>query len=275
MIKRIKEKITRIFTKTITITEKNILMNFRFKYTTIVSWVSVFISLLMPIIIFGEFFAIREDIGPWNSQNYMVFILIGYGILLLRRMIREVPKQLRDEKYFKTLPALILAPFNRFYLLFGYFISELIMILPPFLVVLIIGYILYPISFFTMIFVFIIFIGVAMIFTGIGFMIGVFAVSNENIWVILGFLMNLIIWASCITYPYELFPSQIQFFINLNPVYHVINFLRLFWIENNLILTITLHPLQTFIFVGSLFLFPIMGVITFDYIYKKLGVSGY
>ena len=187
---RIKITIKRISSKLFAITEKNIHMNFRFKFNTVASYFSIFISFLMPIIIFGQFFEIREDIGPWNSQNYMVFVLIGYEILLARRIIREVPRQLRLEKFFKTLPALIIAPFNRYYLLFGYFISEFVIILPPFIVVLIITYILFPISFITLLFVILLLFGIAMVFAGIGFMIGVFAVSNENIWSIFGALVS-------------------------------------------------------------------------------------
>ncbi|MFX1308522.1 MAG: ABC transporter permease [Promethearchaeota archaeon] len=274
-LSRIKGKITRIFIKLSAITEKNIHMNFRFKYTTIVGYLNVLVSVLMPVIIFGQFFSIRGDIGPWNAQNYMVFILVGYTILLLRRMIKEVPRQLMYEKFFKTLPALIIAPFNRFYLLFGYFISELVMILPPVICVIIVTYILYPISIFTLIFAILLFFGIAMTFAGIGFMIGVFAISNESILAIFGFFINLIIWASCVTYPYELFPSQVQFFIDFNPIFHMIHFLRLIWIENNIILTIVIHPLETVILLGSLIIFPTLGVINFNYIYKKLGATGY
>jgi len=179
------------------------------------------------------------------------------------------------EKFFKTLPALIIAPFNRYYLLFGYFISEFVIILPPLIAVLIIAYILFPISFITLIFVILLFIGIAMVFAGIGFIIGVFAISNENIWAIFGVIVSLVIWASCVTYPYELFPSQVQFIIDLNPIYHMIYFLRLIWIENNIIFTLIFHPLQALIFTGSLIIFPTIGVITFDYIYKKLGITGY
>jgi len=274
-IKLNKNLIKRAYVKISAIVEKNILMKLRYKFDIVVMYLTYFISILMPIIVFGKLFQLDADVVPWNSSNYIIFVFLGYNILLMSRMIKEVPSQLRMEKFWKTLPALMLAPFNRFYLLFGYHFSELILILPPFFVFLIVSYFFFPISLLTVLIICFMFFAISIIFTSIGFIIGAFAISNENIWAILGFFVNMVVWASCITYPYELFPHQIQFFINLNPIYFIIDILRLTWIENNFLLTIQLHPEHFIIFFISLAIFPLIGVITFNYVYKKLGISGY
>lgn len=274
-IKLNKNLIKRAYVKISAIVEKNILMKMRYKFDIGVMYLTYFISILMPIIVFGKLFQLDADIGPWNASNYIIFVFLGYNILLMSRMIKEVPSQLRMEKFWKTLPALMLAPFNRFYLLFGYHFSQLILILPPFFVFLIISYFFYPISLSTLLIIIFMFFAISIIFTAIGFIIGAFAISNENVWALLGFFVNMVVWASCITYPFELFPHQIQFFINFNPIYFIIDILRLTWIENNFLLTIQLHPGHFMIFLISLVIFPLIGVITFNYIYKKLGISGY
>jgi ABC-type polysaccharide/polyol phosphate export permease len=274
-IKKLKKKLTRISIKTLSIVEKNLQMKIRFKFDIVVMYLTYFISILMPIIVFGKLFQLEADVGPWNSSNYIIFVFLGYNILLMSRMIKEVPSQQRIEKFLKTHPALMLAPFNRFYLLFGYHFSELILVLPPFFVFLIVSFFFYPISLLTVLIICFMFFAISIIFTSIGFIIGAFAISNENIWAILGFFVNMVVWASCITYPYELFPHQIQFFINFNPIYFIIDILRLTWIENNFLLTIQQHPEHFIIFFISLAIFPLIGVITFNYVYKKLGISGY
>jgi ABC-type polysaccharide/polyol phosphate export permease len=187
----------------------------------------------------------------------------------------SIPKYLLREKYWKTLPALITAPFNRFYLLFGYILSEFIGILVPFTIFFIAMLIFFPITIPTIIVLILLFIGVGIIFSGLGLFIGVFAISNENFLYLFEFSARLIFWFSCVTYPFQLFPNVVQNFININPIYYLIDIIRLIWIENNFILTIYSHPLHILIFFTSLIIFPILCVLIFNIIFKKLGITGY
>ncbi len=269
------KKIRRIISKTSAIAEKNIQMKLRVKYRLILSYIIPILSILMPIIILGKFFDYNVKFGPWTSKNYMVFVFIGYNILLMRSMINLIPVSLMTEKYWKTLPALITAPFNRFYLLFGYIISEFIGILIPFMVFLIITLIYFPISLLTVIVIILMFLGISIIFSGIGLLLGVFAISNENLWSVLEFIARMIFWFSCVMYPFYLFPKVVQTIIGINPIYYIIDIIRLTWIENNIWITVYLHPVHIVIFISLLVIFPIICVYAFNYIYKKLGISGY
>lgn len=261
--------------KTSAIAEKNIQMHLRWKYTILTAYFAPIITILMPIIVLNKFFELNTEFGPWTAQNYIVFIFIGYIIMLLRRLVNEIPAELRREKFYKTLSALIVAPFNRFYLLIGYLISEIFMISIPVIFFFVLIFLFYPISFFTILFVISLVIGISLIFAGMGLIIGIFAVSNENIWSIMGFIINLVFWASCVTYPYDLFPNEIKIFINFNPIYFIIDILRWTWIENDIILTITQHPIHISVFIIFLIIVPIVGVYIFNLIYKKFGISGY
>jgi len=133
--------------KTWAIVEKNILIHFRFKFPTIIMYIRPFISLLMPIIIFQKFLEYNINFGPYNTENYFIFIFSSYNVLLLRRMVTSIPDQLLREKFWNILPNLIIAPFNKFYLLFGFMISEFIIIAIPFFIFFIITIIIYPITF--------------------------------------------------------------------------------------------------------------------------------
>jgi len=193
----------------------------------------------------------------------------------LKRVIQEFPIQLRIEKFWKTLPIIIIAPFNRFNLLLGIFFSQIILISVPFIIFSIICYIYYPISFLTIILIIIIFFLIALIFSGIGLLIGIFAISNENVWKALSFIVSLIFWVSCVTYPFNIFPEFIQQIINLNPLYYIFDLLRLTWIYNDVLLTITLLSLNFIILIACSIIIPCLGVIIFNLIYKKYGIVGY
>ena len=259
----------------IALTERNIKLNLRFKYKIIISFVTPIIMIAMPIIILGRFLDFNTEFGPWNANNFLIFQFAAYQIYLIRNLINEFPAQLLREKYWKTIPALIIAPLNRFNILIGIFISHMILISPPIILFLIISYIAYPISFLTLIFVIIILFSIALIFSSIGLFLGVFAISNENIWRIIAFGINIVFWFSCLTYPFELFPNVIQQFINLNPLYYIFDILRVAWIEDSIILSIYAHPLNFIVLILCVILLPSISVYFFNFIYKKIGIVGY
>lgn len=272
---RVKKKIHRIFSKTFAIAEKNMRTQIRYKYFVILRWFIPILMFLMSIIILDGFFEYNTNIGPWSPQNYLIFVFIGYNIMIMQSMITYIPKSLLDEKYWKTLPALITAPFNRFYLLFGYIISEFIGIIIPFTIFFIVMLFISPLSITTFILIILMFLGIGIVFSGVGLFLGVFAISNENFLHFFDFGTRLILWFSCVTYPFQLFPEIVQNIINLNPIYYLIDIIRLTWIENNIILTVSSHSMHIFIFVLSLVIFPVICVFIFNLIYKKLGISGY
>ena len=273
MLKRkvIKENLSQI----IALTEKNIKLELRYKFGLIFTNITYIISVITPLIVLGNIFELRTTLGPWTSQNFYLYQIIAYNIMLLSGITNIFPSQFRMEKYWKTLPALIIGPFNRFNLLFGIFLSQLILISLPFIFVFIIGCIIYPISIYTIIFIIIIFFLIALIFSGIGLILGIFAISNENIWNFLQFSLLFIFWFSCITYPFEIFPPFLQVFIVLNPLYYIFDLLRLTWIQNigfGMVLSLPIHLLCL---ICTAIVLPIIGVLVFNLIYKKYGITGY
>ncbi|MEJ2249422.1 MAG: ABC transporter permease [Candidatus Lokiarchaeota archaeon] len=169
----------------------------------------------------------------------------------------------------------MIAPFNRFDLLLGLFLSNLILISIPFALILILNYIIYPISFITLLFVLFIYCIITLIFSGIGLIIGSFAISNENIWNFLIFAINLIFWASCISYPFALFPQIIQEIISFNPLYYIFTILRFSWVNNSIITTITNFYPHFIVLIVTGILISFIAVFTFNKVFKKFGIVGY
>lgn len=261
--------------KIVAIVEKNLKLKFRFKYDVIISFINPIIAIFMPIIVLGQFFEFRANLGSWTSSNYYVFIFMAYNIILIENIIFEFPNQFISEKYWKTLPALIIAPFNRYNLLLGIFFSHLILISIPFTFFFILCYIVYPVSFTTIIFVILIYSLIALIFSGVGLIIGSFSISNENISRVLTFSITTSFLFSCITYPYEIFPEFIQSLINLNPLYYIFDFIRLAWIEDNIINTATSHIVHLYILILTAFIVPFFSGFIFNLVYKRYGIVGY
>ncbi len=257
------------------LTEKNIKLELRYKFGLILSYVMNILSIFTPLIIMGNIFELRTTIGSWSSNNFLIFQFLAYNIWLLSRITNIFPGQFRMEKYWKTLPALIVGPFNRLNLLFGIFFSQLVLISVPFIFFFILGCLVYPISILTIIFIIIIYFFVALIFSGIGLILGIFAISNENIWNLLSSSLLFIYWFSCISYPFEIFPEYIQNIIILNPLYYIFDLLRIAWIQNNGFIIINSYPFHFIILISTAVILPIIGVLLFNLIYKKYGITGY
>lgn len=261
--------------KILAITEKNLKLNMRVKYNLVFSFISPLIGLILPIILMNKFFSFNDNFGPWTRDNYLVYQFIALNIFLLQRIITQLPSNLVNEKYWQTLPALIIAPFNRMSLLIGNIIAFLGIISLPFTIFFVLCYLYYPISILTILFVLGIYILIVLVFSGIGLFIGIFAISKENFTNLFSFLVSFLFVVSCISYPYEIFPETIQEVINLNPLYYMFDILRLAWIEDNFILTIASHPFHFIILIICALSVPSSGVIIFNKIYKKYGIVGY
>ena len=259
----------------VSLTEKDIKLRLRYKASILFSFINPIISIILPIIIMGQFFQHNANFGPWTKDNYLVFLFMAYNITLLTGLTSIFAYQFRMEKFWKTLSALIIAPFNRFNLLFGIFFSYLLIISVPFVVFFTVCYFYFPVSFSTVLCIIVIYFLIALFLSGIGLILGIFTITNENISTTLGFFMFFVLWSSCISYPYQIFPPFIQSIINLNPFYYLFDVLRLVWIEDNIILSLKLHTFHFFILIFGSIILPFIGVYSFNKIYKKFGISGY
>ncbi|NVM35980.1 MAG: ABC transporter permease [Candidatus Lokiarchaeota archaeon] len=271
IVKTIRENLSQIFA----IAEKHIRLNLRYKVKFVLNLVFPIVSILMPLIILENIFEFNAEFGSWNKDNFRIYLFLAYNIYLISNLANVLPTEFYLEKFWKTLPNLFVAPVNHIYLLFGLFLSHLIMISVPFIILLTISYIFYPISVFTLLIIIGAYFLIALIFSGIGLIIGIFAISNENIMGILQYILMAVFWLSCITYPFEMFPSWLQELINLNPLFYIFDFLRLIWIDDNIIFTINVNPHSFIILIVSVVAFPLMGLLLFNFIFKKYGIVGY
>ncbi len=270
-LKTIKDNLSQI----IALTEKNVKLSLRYKIGLVIGYINQIIAIFMPLIIMQNIFDFRSTIGFWTSGNFILYQFIAHNISHMSGITGRFPGQFRAEKFWKTLPALIVGPFNRFNLLFGIFFSHMVMIFIPFSIFFIWGIIIEPISITTILFIILQYFLIALIFSGVGLIFGIFAISNENIWQVLSFLLMFVFWFSCISYPFELFPRFIQNIIDLNPLYYIFDFLRITWIQNNVIMTIYSYSIHFITLIATSIILPFIGVFLFNLVYKKYGITGY
>ncbi len=263
------------FSSIFTIAEKNVKIVLRFKFNLIYAMMGPFLMIFLASFVLQRFFESGTRFGQWDDTNYFIFLFIAFNIELLRRVIYDFPSQFLQEKFWKTLPALIIAPFNKLHLLLGIFFSHLIIIAIPFVALTILSYLTYPISIFTLFFIILIYLLIDLIFSGIGLFLGVFAISEENYWRFFLIGIQIVFYMSCITYPFELFPNYIQSIILLNPFYYIFDILRITWIDNNILLTISNYPFHVIILIGTAIIIPIISIYVFKVIYHKFGIRGY
>ncbi len=257
------------------ITEKNLKITLRYKTNLVMKFLNPLISIILPLIIMNKFFSLQDSYGPWNARNYIVYILVGYMVMLNQQIISIIPGDFAIEKFWGTLQALMIAPFRRVNLLFGIILSHLILILIPYIIFIVICFIFFPITFITFLFIIFLTLAIVLIFASIGLILGVFQISREGGAKWIGILITFAFYLSCVSYPFEIFPENIQFFISLNPIYYLIDIIRLSWIEDNILVTITSHLIHVLVLIILVSILPIIGLTMFNYIFKKYGIVGY
>jgi len=262
------------FYKIYALTEKSIKLKLRFKYNIIFGFITPLFGIITPLIIMKSVFNFNTQFGPWTEHNFLIYQFVAYSIILLRNIISEFQGQFLTEKFWQTLPGLLIMPCSRIYLLFGIFFSHLILISIPFITFFIICFFFSPISFFTFLTIILLFLLLALIFGGLGLIFGIFVIANENISIILGFIITIFFLFSCISYPFELYPDFIQEIVKLNPLYYIFDTIRYVWIENDIIKSINSHSLNFIFLILSAIILPSIGVIIFNIVFKKYGIVG-
>lgn len=122
---------------------------------------------------------------------------------------------------------------------------------------------------------FVVFFMMALFFSGIGLVFGAFVIAKEKLIILLSLPLSIAVMFSCLTLPFDFFPETYKFFASLNPFYYLFNIVRLVWIENNIIISISSHILTFIIVLVLAILSPIIGLKFFNYVYDKYGIRIY
>ena len=266
IIKKIKDDLYQISA----VIEKDLKLSIRFKLPLIMTFIMPILNLILPLIILGQIFTFSENnFGPWNDQNFALYIMTSYQISIMARVRNIFPSRFRVEKVWKTLHAIIIAPFNRRNLLFGMFIGYMIMNALIFTFFFIISFFIKPISIISVLFLFIFYFFIALIFSGVGLFLGALAISKPSLTPIVTLGISILYIFSCLNYPFDFFPPHFQAIVLLDPFFYLFDFIRAIWLDDNIFLSIVTRPFHVFLIVGGAIIVPIVGLWIFNIIYNK------
>jgi len=261
------------------ISKLNLKKSLRFKLTFVMRFINPLLALIIPLFIMGFIFSggiisSGVSIGVFGAENYISLILLGTCGTMVGGFWSIYDQQFREEKVYKTLPALIIAPFNRFNLLLGIFLSHLILILFPFSTIFILNLILSPNipSIGSLLVILLTFFLYALTLSGLGLVLGVLAISRQNWRTIFSLGYRIIVMFNCVTFPKEIFPEILGKFIDLNPFFHFFELNRYIWVFDNIF-----YPgngIHFLIIIICAIISPIIGIILFNQIYSKYGIEG-
>lgn len=277
MLKR--DNIKKNFVQIIAIAVKEVKLVARFKFGIFLNLGAPLLSIFIPYIIFGALFRYSGtiDLDYYNQNNYILFLFIAYALTYLLTIFNVYSSSFKQEKYWKTLKGLIIAPFNRYNMLMGLLVANLILKSVPTIVILTICYILFPIPPFTFFLFLVVLLCIGIIFSGIGIVVGVFTITNESIAKLMEVGLDFLLYLSCVFYPLKMFPRILHPIFYLNPLYYVFDLLRLIWWSGiNFYEALSfITPIHFISLVASVILIPFIGTYLFNKIYNKYGIKGY
>ncbi len=269
--KNIKDNLAQIFA----VVEKDLALSTRFKLPLIMSFFNPVLNLILPLLVFGQIFSLKESFGAWDSQNFALYLLMANQFFIIVGIRNKFPNQFSVEKVWKTLYAIIIAPFNRRNLFFGIFFGYAIMGALPFTFFFILSLFIKPITIISVLSLFIFYFFISLIFSGIGLFLGALAISKPSITPLVRFALSILWLFSCLTYPIEFFPKNFEALARLNPFFYIFDFGRAIWIDDNISLSIVTYPFHVFLIVGGAVVLPIVGLWIFNLIFDKYGIVGY
>ncbi len=251
-------------------------VTYRFKTRILAKFFDPFVPLILFLLIYSAVFNVGnvDSLGFITKNNFGLYVLGGF--LSFAFMVTPWGRTtMLFDKYYQTLEGLMLAPMSRFYLLASKGVRsciEAIIGITPLLIVFILTHPDLEISWTLILGIIMTILGFIIILS-IDFIITGLEITNEGLAEIFRLYgKNALLFFGCVYYPIEAFPSELWIFIYINPVFHIVDIIRM-----GLMGTTTFLPLP--ISVGYVLflsvLLPFLAVKTFNYIFSRYSIQGY
>ncbi|MHA1251363.1 MAG: ABC transporter permease [Candidatus Helarchaeota archaeon] len=268
-------KINEKFKVLIAFTEKELKKNWRYKYYFLMRIIADPILSMIPFLLIysGLFYSeTLTSLGDITQSNYLSWLFLGslFHSFAFQGFI-AFENRFLTEKFWMTIEGSLLAPISKYYILFGIIVEISIESSISFLILTIFSYIFYPTNFFNIILIFIILFLTLLGTAGIGLIEGAFIISNEDYRFFFKYLYFILIFFSCYTIPYVIFPSFLQPLVIINPLYHSVSLIRSIWF-NTVSFDNIISLINLLVFTTLSLLFSVM---IFNKIWKKFGLKGY
>ena len=75
--------------------------------------------------------------------------------------------------------------------------------------------------------------------------------------------------------PFEFYPGYFRSVIIYNPLNYIIDISRLVWVEDNILYTLSAHPIHFILLIVGAISIPFISIYIFNYVFDKYGIQGY
>jgi ABC-type polysaccharide/polyol phosphate export permease len=267
-------KSKRIITRTIAFARREFKLRTRYKWPYISITIVIPILHALPLIILyaGLLAAVPEGIAGLTPERYLTWVLLGSVIYSTFSAAYQIFRgRFAEEKFWMTIQGTLIAPASKYYLLFGVIIEITIRGFVTSIVFFVLSYIAYPASLLNIFLVMVIFLIGLMIGTSLGLIWGTLYLINENLAPIFEYILYILVFLSCYSIPFELYPEFLQLPIYVNPLYQLINLSRVFWFGD-----FSVGLIGSFFYVLIFCIVcMIVGVYFFTKYTRRFGVRGY
>lgn len=277
MVKNSLNRFRRIIHRTISFSKRDLKLRTRYKWTFISGTLFLPILHILPLVVlyWGILFAGMGGIPGVSQQNYLAWLFLGalcFSIFFLGSS--HFRGSFVEEKYWMTMYGTLMAPISKYYLLFGAIIQMEIEGFISTVFLLIISFIALPTTLISLFLVLLITFLLIIMGAAFGLISATFYLINENYANLFDYIGYAISFFSTYSIPYEVLSKihpVVQWLVNMNPLYHVINVVRSIWFgtfDPGLIFSVLYIIVLTIcLTVGAVYLF--------SKITRRYGVRGY
>jgi len=242
----------------------------RFRTAIIPKIVRPFMWVITPFLIYSvSFKAGYKDLGDLNEDNVLAFLAIGIVLYDIAAKMFEA-FDMKEEKYWKTLEGMLMAPMSRL----TYFIGKSLFVMSFFLVsdlpMLVTVVYISGASLNLLFFLIFAIFATWLIWMGVGIVMSGISLFSEGIYTLfLLYGLWIVSIVSGVFFPPDILPDILVYIGKIIPLYHAISVARAPLIHASVQLSSVIYLLSFSI------VMPILGVYLFNEMYKRKGIVGY
>lgn len=189
---------------------------------------TIFPSIIISVLYFFVFGNImNKKFGEISGYNYAEYIMPGLLMMtIITNSYSNVASSFFGAKFQKNIEELLISPIYDSYIILGFIFGGILRATIVFITVFFISRIFCNIYVYSFLFIIIIYISTAIIFSLIGLINGIFAKRFDDISIIPTFIITPLIYIGGVFYSLDFLPNNFKIVIFFNPMFYLINIFR-------------------------------------------------
>lgn len=183
------------------------------------------ITTILYFFVFGDL--IGKKIGFMSGYNYIQYIVPGLIMMfVITSSYSNVVSSFFGSKFQRNIEELLISPTYNAIILCGFIFGGLVRSFLICFLIFVIAFFFSRFYFYDILIIICIYFLTAVLFSLFGLLNGIFARKFDDISIIPTFILTPLVYLGGIFYSVDLLPSNIQFFLFLNPIFYIVNIFR-------------------------------------------------